>query len=142
MVRSSRPLVLAVLVCMASVANEQEQLSVATVTVGAPSPDSPGRLIRSRFATGSPASAAPQAKSVALSGNFLAAPRAASRLGDRWSLELPLSEGRYIWQWRVDDTAPPEDSIFTDIASKPRRSGTRSGLLLVRALQRVPAALP
>jgi hypothetical protein len=89
-----------------------------------------------------PASAVPMAKSVELSGNFLASPRAASRSGDRWSLELPLSEGRYIWQWRVDGSAPKEDSIFTDITGEPPRAGARSGLLLVRALQRVPAAFP
>jgi hypothetical protein len=89
-----------------------------------------------------PASAVPLAKSVELSGNFLTIPRAALRSGDSWSLELPLSEGRYIWQWRVDGSAPPEDSIFTDITGGPPRSGARSGLLLVRAIRRVPASLP
>ena len=89
-----------------------------------------------------PASAVPDAKSVELSGNFLATPRAATRSGDRWSVELPLSEGRYIWQWRVDGSAPPEDSLFADITGGPPRADARSGLLLVRAIQRVPAGLP
>jgi hypothetical protein len=97
-----------------------------------------GEIVRFEF----PASAAPTAKSVELSGNFLAKPVAATHSGDIWTVELPLSEGRYIWQWRIDGAAPPEQSILTDITGPAGPPDARSGLRLVRALQRVPPALP
>lgn len=45
---------------------------------------------------------APNAKSVSLSGNFTLKPMPATKNGDAWSLDLPISEGRYSWAWVVD----------------------------------------
>lgn len=45
---------------------------------------------------------APDAKSVALSGNFTLKPVPATKIGDVWRLDLPMSEGRYSWAWVVD----------------------------------------
>ena len=45
---------------------------------------------------------APDAKAVALSGNFTLRPVVATKNGGIWSLDLPMSEGRYSWAWQVD----------------------------------------
>jgi hypothetical protein len=97
-----------------------------------------GEIVRFEF----PVSAAPTAKSVEISGNFLTKPMAATRTGDVWLVEMPLSEGRYIWQWRIDGASPPEDSLLTTVTGPVGPPDARSGLRLVRALQRVPPALP
>jgi hypothetical protein len=97
-----------------------------------------GEIVRFEY----PVTASPNAKTVELSGNFLAKPLAATRAGDVWVVEMPLSEGRYIWQWRVDGAAPPEDSLLIDIKGPNGSPGARSGLRLVRPLQRVPPAFP
>jgi hypothetical protein len=43
------------------------------------------------------------AKTVAVSGDFTLEPVPARRSGDAWVVELPLSEGRYVWHWQFDD---------------------------------------
>lgn len=48
---------------------------------------------------------APEAKTVALSGNFTLKPVPAVKNGDVWSLDLAMSEGRYSWAWHVDGKA-------------------------------------
>ncbi|MGB7155628.1 MAG: M1 family aminopeptidase, partial [Candidatus Acidiferrales bacterium] len=45
---------------------------------------------------------APDAKAVALTGNFALKPVPATKTGDVWVLDLPMSEGRYSWAWQVD----------------------------------------
>jgi Peptidase family M1 domain len=45
---------------------------------------------------------APDAKAVALTGNFALKPVPAAKTGDAWVLDLPMSEGRYSWAWQVD----------------------------------------
>lgn len=45
---------------------------------------------------------APDAKSVALTGNFTLRPVPAKKTGDVWTLDLPMGEGRYSWAWEVD----------------------------------------
>jgi len=44
----------------------------------------------------------PDAKSVALAGNFALRPVSAARSADTWTLDIPLEEGRYSWAWVVD----------------------------------------
>lgn len=45
---------------------------------------------------------APDARAVALSGNFTLKPMPAQKAGTVWTLDLPMSEGRYSWAWQVD----------------------------------------
>jgi hypothetical protein len=48
----------------------------------------------------------PDAKEVALGGNFAPRPLPATRQGDAWTVEVPLSAGRYDWWWIVDGAVP------------------------------------
>jgi hypothetical protein len=45
---------------------------------------------------------APDAKAVALTGNFALKPVPATKTGEVWALDLLMSEGRYSWAWQVD----------------------------------------
>jgi hypothetical protein len=92
-----------------------------------------------RFAL--PAAAAPEAKTVELAGNFLAKPMAATRTADAWVVELPLSEGRYIWQWRVDGAAPNDEATLS-AAAGPAAPGARAGIRVVKPLQRLAESYP
>ena len=49
-----------------------------------------------------PVDSARGAKTVALVGDFSLAAVPASREGDRWVVEFPLSDGRYVWSWQLD----------------------------------------
>lgn len=40
--------------------------------------------------------------SVALVGDFSLSPVPAKRVGESWVVELPLTEGRYVWSWQID----------------------------------------
>jgi len=83
---------------------------------------------------------APAAHTVELMGSFLATPVAATHNGDVWTVELPLTEGRYVWLWRVDG-APPSDEMA--IAAAKRGSGdldARAGVLIVKPVRRLSAA--
>jgi hypothetical protein len=42
------------------------------------------------------------AKTVAIVGDFSLPAVPATREGDRWVVELPLTEGRYVWCWQLD----------------------------------------
>ena len=88
-----------------------------------------------------PASAIPNAKVVELMGNVASKPVPATRSGDVWVAELPLSEGRYIWQWRVDGVLPSEESMFAAGAAPPDPNA-RSGVRVIKPIQRVEAAYP
>lgn len=57
---------------------------------------------RARFEL--PVADARGAKSVAVVGDFSLAAVPAAQDGDRWVVELPLSEGRYVWTWQLDGT--------------------------------------
>jgi hypothetical protein len=49
-----------------------------------------------------PAEQAKGAKAVAIVGDFSLTAVPATREGDRWVVELPLTEGRYVWCWQLD----------------------------------------
>ncbi len=75
---------------------------------------------------------APNAKEVMLAGLMSLKPLPATRNGDVWTLAIPLTEGRYPWNWQVDGKP-----VETDYEGQP---GT--GLKMVKALQRVSDAYP
>ena len=88
-----------------------------------------------------PVSAVPDAKVVELAGNVFSKPIPATKSGDRWVVELPLSEGRYIWQWRVDGSLPNDEAMFTAAAAAPSPDA-RSGVRIVRPIQRLTESYP
>ena len=77
---------------------------------------------------------APSAHSVELTGNFLAKPVPATRVGDVWVVELPLAEGRYVWLWRVDGAAPSDDVVLAD-ARRPTDPTARAGVVIVQPVR-------
>ena len=93
--------------------------------------------IRITTSCSSAAAAAPDAKVVELAGNVTAKPIAATRVDDVWVVELPLIEGRYIWQWRVDGKLPTDEETLAAAAAGPPNPNARSGVRLVRALRRI-----
>jgi hypothetical protein len=88
-----------------------------------------------------PASAVPDAKVVELAGNVFSKPIPATRSGDAWVVEIPLSEGRYIWQWRVDGALPNDESMFAAAAAPPS-ADARSGVRVVRPVNRLAESYP
>ena len=84
---------------------------------------------------------APEAKTVELAGNFASRPIPATRSGESWVVELPLSEGRYIWQWRVDGQAPNDDATLAAVNAPPA-PGVRAGIRVVKPAQRMTDAYP
>ena len=92
-----------------------------------------------RFAL--PATAVPEAKVVELAGNFSGKPVPATRVGDAWVVELPMTEGRYIWQWRVDGSVPNDEATFAAVMG-PADPNARAGVRWVRPLQRLTDAYP
>jgi hypothetical protein len=82
---------------------------------------------------------APDAKTVALTGNFTLKPIPATRTGDVWSVELPMSEGRYVWAWEIDGKTPPD---VGDPESADSGDTARSGVRIVRPVERVRDAYP
>lgn len=92
-----------------------------------------------RFAL--PVSAAPDATVVELAGNFVAKPVPATREDDAWVVELPLTEGRYIWQWRVDGAAPNDEAILSAAAGPPS-ADARSGIRVVKPVRRLTESYP
>jgi hypothetical protein len=82
---------------------------------------------------------APDAKKVALALSTTP-PAPATRQGDRWTVTLPLPEGRYVFLWQVDGTAPSDDATIAAI--RAARAGgddptARAGVRTVRPLQRL-----
>lgn len=84
-----------------------------------------------------PASSVPDAKVVELTGNFVGKPVPATRSRDVWLVELPLSEGRYIWQWRVDGAVSNDEATMTAVRG-PSDPNARSGIRVVRGMVRLP----
>jgi hypothetical protein len=83
---------------------------------------------------------APNAQSVELSGNIAVKPVAATREGDLWSVTLPLTEGRYLWMWRVDGKGPTDEEALAAV----KRTGdpsARAGVRTVRPEQRLADSL-
>jgi hypothetical protein len=78
---------------------------------------------------------APDAKAVALTGNFTGEPIPATRHGDRWVVEIPMSEGEYVWGWQIDQTT------FW-LNSSNAGDSTKTGVRMVRPLERVTGAYP
>jgi aminopeptidase N len=95
-----------------------------------------GELVRFELA----ASAVPDAKVVELTGNFLAKPVPATRAGDVWVVELPMSEGRYIWQWRVDGSVSNDEAAI--VAAATSSPTARTGIRVVRPLRRLDESYP
>lgn len=83
---------------------------------------------------------APEAHRVELTGNFLAKPVAATRIGDLWTVSLPLTEGRYVWFWRVDAKGPSDVQAIADAARANTDSTARAGVLVVKPVRRLPPA--
>ncbi|HEV7706452.1 MAG TPA: M1 family aminopeptidase [Gemmatimonadaceae bacterium] len=79
---------------------------------------------------------APNAKSVELSGNMFVKPVPATRSGDTWTVTVPLTEGRYIWLWRVDGKNPTDEESLA-AAKAASDSSARAGIRIVRPLQRL-----
>jgi hypothetical protein len=88
-----------------------------------------------------PASAAPDAKVVELMGNVSGKPVPATRSGDAWVVELPMSEGRYVWQWRVDGALPNEEATYAAVTGPPDPNA-RTGIRIVKPAQRIAEPFP
>ena len=52
-----------------------------------------------------------------------------------------MTEGRYIWQWRVDGSTPSDEATFAAVTG-PADPNARAGVRWVRPLQRVADAYP
>jgi hypothetical protein len=83
---------------------------------------------------------APEAKTVALSGNFLVEPIPATRHGDRWTVELSLTEGRYTWLWIVDGKGPSDEAAIAAAKAKAGDPTAIAGVRTVKPIQRLPDA--
>ena len=83
---------------------------------------------------------APNAQSVELSGNVAVKPVAATRDGDLWTVTLPLTEGRYLWLWRVDGKGPTDEEALAAVKSTADPSA-RAGVRIVRPEQRLADSL-
>jgi hypothetical protein len=83
---------------------------------------------------------APEAKTVELMGSFLAKPVAATRSGDLWTIDLPLTEGRYLWLWRVDGVAPSDDTAIAAAKLPDGDLTARAGVRFVKPVRRLPEA--
>jgi hypothetical protein len=75
---------------------------------------------------------ADSAKTVALSGDFMARPIPAVKSGGVWSVEVPMVEGRYYWAWQIDG-AVREEGYGGDVTS---------GVRVVRPVQKVENPYP
>lgn len=81
---------------------------------------------------------APDAKTVELAGNFVAKPMPAQRDGDRWTVTLHLTEGRYLWLWRVDGKSPSDADAIA--AARSNAPDARAGIRIVRPVERLDDA--
>ncbi|MEP6730085.1 MAG: M1 family aminopeptidase, partial [bacterium] len=83
---------------------------------------------------------APTATKVELLGSFTGKPAAATRVGDMWVVEMPLTEGRYLWQWRVDGKSATDEEALAAVKAGDADPGASVGVRTVRALQRLTDA--
>jgi hypothetical protein len=72
---------------------------------------------------------------MALNGNFVRGPIPATKSGDVWFVELPMTEGTYTWLWQ-----PSDGSVGRGSALAP--DSLLTGLQIVRPLQRITNAYP
>jgi hypothetical protein len=63
-------------------------------------------------------------------------PVPATRNGDSWTVTMPLTEGRYIWQWRVDGKGPTDEQTLAAVKTSDDPTA-RAGVRIVHALQRL-----
>jgi hypothetical protein len=75
------------------------------------------------------------ATAVSLNGNFLRAPIAATKSGDAWIVDLPMTEGRYTWLWQVTGGPAPHDALGVP-------DSALTGVRIVKPLQRINNAYP
>ena len=78
---------------------------------------------------------APNARSVELTGNFVATPVPATHTGDLWTVDLPLAEGRYVFLWRVDGASPSDSVVIADARRSPGDPTARAGVLIVKPVR-------
>ncbi|HEX3865976.1 MAG TPA: M1 family aminopeptidase, partial [Gemmatimonadaceae bacterium] len=90
-------------------------------------------IVRFELPASTPAVAG--ATAVSLNGNFVRAPIPATKSGDAWVVELPMTEGRYTWLWQVTGGPAPA-------ANAPNPDPSLTGVKIVKPLQRVPNAYP
>jgi len=64
-----------------------------------------------------------------LNGNFVRSPMPATKEGDSWVVDLPMTEGAYLWIWQPNGGNTVPDSLLT-------------GIKFVRPLQRITNAYP
>lgn len=83
---------------------------------------------------------APTAKTVELTGNFLAKPIPATRTGDLWSVALPLTEGRYTWVWRVDGKSPSDTDVLAAAKAGASAPDAIAGVRTVQPVRLLPDA--
>jgi hypothetical protein len=86
-----------------------------------------------------PVTALPSAQSVQLASTFLrqGVTLPATRVGDQWVVDVPLTEGRYIYIWSAANPAGRSGAAGASSAD-PALTGTR----VVRPLQRIDNAYP
>ncbi|MDQ6831423.1 MAG: hypothetical protein M3081_21390, partial [Gemmatimonadota bacterium] len=83
---------------------------------------------------------APDAKSVELAGSFTGKPIAATHTGDLWVVEMPMTEGRYLWTWRVDGKGPTDEESLAAAKIGGNDPSARVGIRIVRAVTRLADA--
>ncbi|MEP6689588.1 MAG: hypothetical protein ABJD07_00450, partial [Gemmatimonadaceae bacterium] len=64
-------------------------------------------------------------------------PVPATKTGDMWLVEMPLTEGRYVWTWRIDGKSPTDEEALAAVKSATSDASARVGVRLVRPLQRL-----
>ncbi|HEX5435852.1 MAG TPA: M1 family aminopeptidase [Gemmatimonadaceae bacterium] len=82
----------------------------------------------------------PAAKTVALFGNFLIKPVPATRHGDVWTVEMPLTEGRYLWLWVVDGKRPSDEEALAAVKAGHGDETAIAGMRTVKPILRLPDA--
>ncbi len=77
---------------------------------------------------------APSAKTVTLAGNFVLKPVPATRTGDNWTLDLPMTNGQYSWEWQIDGKKPEPGASY--------EGQPITGIRVVKPEQAVAGAYP
>lgn len=86
-----------------------------------------------------PVSKVPGTDSIALVGDFSLNPVPARRVGDAWVVELPLTDGRYVWSWQINGKPrAPGQGGDPGTQGDPALTGIR----IVRPLQPIENGYP
>jgi hypothetical protein len=83
---------------------------------------------------------APNAKTVELSGNFISKPIPATRNGDVWTVDIPMTEGRYIWLWRVDGKSPSDEAAIAATKAAVTDGTALAGVRIVKPVKKLDDA--